>query len=399
MAPSLLLGALWALASLAAAQAAAADREIVLRNSRGMEAGIVPTGACITRLLLPAADGGPAVDVMMGFDDEEPYRVRSGERSRLAGRGRGGAAHAPLPARPPATARGTPAPIEYPQPRARCTSRPRCRTVPACRAASWGAWGAASAPPTSPWTVRRVAGSPACLGGAACPRGRGCMPAAAAVASTRLCSASTRLLPLPILRTPGVTYPLAAGKGGYVMHGGGAPFSRREWEVVATEPQSVVLALDSPGGPWARLQHDPARHAGDCMDCSLLQCTCLTCHALLVALDSRRSGLPWQPLCPRQLYSHRGKRTGHWCGWRVVQQLGGAVTPAAQRRRAHLGSERAGATQANAGMPRLPLCTPARLPQTFAPCPTRRRPSTSLAIPTSTWRGWQTAMPPSWITC
>ena len=46
----------------------------------------------------------------------------------------------------------------------------------------------------------------------------------------------------------GVTYPLEAGKGGYVMHGGGTPFTRREWEVVATEPQSVLLALESPSG-------------------------------------------------------------------------------------------------------------------------------------------------------
>lgn len=46
----------------------------------------------------------------------------------------------------------------------------------------------------------------------------------------------------------GVTYPLDAGKGGYVMHGGGINFSRREWEVVAAEPQSVSLALDSPTG-------------------------------------------------------------------------------------------------------------------------------------------------------
>lgn len=84
----------------------------------------------------------------------------------------------------------------------------------------------------------------------------------------------------------GVTHPLDAGKGGYVMHGGATPYSRREWQVrmqalagwlaflgwkpghspgpsmhsggrllpnpivqvVDVQPQSAVLALDSPAG-------------------------------------------------------------------------------------------------------------------------------------------------------
>ena len=70
---ALLLGALAALAALAAA--GIAEREVVLRNPAGMEAAIIPTGACVRRLLLPAADGGPPVDVMLGFDDEEQYKV------------------------------------------------------------------------------------------------------------------------------------------------------------------------------------------------------------------------------------------------------------------------------------------------------------------------------------
>lgn len=35
----------------------------------------------------------------------------------------------------------------------------------------------------------------------------------------------------PHMHPTGETYPLDAGKGGYVMHGGGSPYSRREWQV------------------------------------------------------------------------------------------------------------------------------------------------------------------------
>lgn len=55
------------------------DEDIRLRNANGMQVDINPTGACIRRLLLPAADGGPPVDVMMGFEqqDVDKYRVRA----------------------------------------------------------------------------------------------------------------------------------------------------------------------------------------------------------------------------------------------------------------------------------------------------------------------------------
>ena len=68
------------LACLLAARSEA--REIVLRNSNGMEASILSTGACVRRLLVPAA-AGPPVDVMMGFEaaDEDKYRVRGHAQS------------------------------------------------------------------------------------------------------------------------------------------------------------------------------------------------------------------------------------------------------------------------------------------------------------------------------
>lgn len=59
------------------------DEYIRLRNANGMEVDIIPTGACVRRLLLPAADGGPPVDVMMGFEqqDVDKYRVSARQRS------------------------------------------------------------------------------------------------------------------------------------------------------------------------------------------------------------------------------------------------------------------------------------------------------------------------------
>ncbi|PRW57248.1 galactose mutarotase [Chlorella sorokiniana] len=137
-----LLAAACILAWLSAARAA----DIVLRNANGMEVAIIPTGACVRRLLLPAADG-PPVDVMMGFEEQDADKYRNGT------------------------------------------------SVSGC-------------------IVGRVGG--------------------------RISATNFTL--------DGVTYPLDAGKGGYVMHGGGTPYTRREWQVVDTSPQSAVLALDSPAG-------------------------------------------------------------------------------------------------------------------------------------------------------
>lgn len=57
------------------ATCSAQDDPIVLRNANGMEAHLLRTGACVQRLLVP--DGaGSTVDVILGFDDAESYRVR-----------------------------------------------------------------------------------------------------------------------------------------------------------------------------------------------------------------------------------------------------------------------------------------------------------------------------------
>lgn len=48
---------------------------VVLRNANGMEVHVLPTGACLQRLLVPDAAGGPPVNLMMSFDDEESYKV------------------------------------------------------------------------------------------------------------------------------------------------------------------------------------------------------------------------------------------------------------------------------------------------------------------------------------
>lgn len=53
----------------------AQDDPIVLRNANGMEVHLLSTGACVQRLLVPDGAGG-TVDVMLGFDDPESYRVR-----------------------------------------------------------------------------------------------------------------------------------------------------------------------------------------------------------------------------------------------------------------------------------------------------------------------------------
>lgn len=43
----------------------------------------------------------------------------------------------------------------------------------------------------------------------------------------------------------GETYPLDAGKGGYVMHGGGSPYSRREWQVRCRARHGGWLSLSA----------------------------------------------------------------------------------------------------------------------------------------------------------
>lgn len=47
---------------------------IVLKNANGTEAGIMPLGAAI-QFLSVADRGGKVADVVLGFDDEQPYLV------------------------------------------------------------------------------------------------------------------------------------------------------------------------------------------------------------------------------------------------------------------------------------------------------------------------------------
>lgn len=121
---SLLLLLLAAALGLAAAQQTL-DGELVLRNAKGMEVGILPTGACVRRLLVPLDNPGacspPVVDVMLGFDDEEQYRVRLGcgvwwlGKERDAG-GRPGARACWSRRLPCAAAHGTPLGTRPPAP-------------------------------------------------------------------------------------------------------------------------------------------------------------------------------------------------------------------------------------------------------------------------------------------
>lgn len=62
----------------------AADRTI-LRNANGVEVTILHLGATIQSLLVPDIDGNFA-DVVLGFDDVEPYAVRR-DRAAVARRG------------------------------------------------------------------------------------------------------------------------------------------------------------------------------------------------------------------------------------------------------------------------------------------------------------------------
>lgn len=47
---------------------------ISLRNSRGVQADIIPIGATIQRLLVPDING-KAEDIVLGYDDPQSYRV------------------------------------------------------------------------------------------------------------------------------------------------------------------------------------------------------------------------------------------------------------------------------------------------------------------------------------
>ena len=51
-----------------------ADHVTVLHNVHGVEVHVLHLGAVIQRLLLPNGDGS-ATDVVLGFDEEEPYKV------------------------------------------------------------------------------------------------------------------------------------------------------------------------------------------------------------------------------------------------------------------------------------------------------------------------------------
>lgn len=51
---------------------------IVLKNGKGVEVHLIRRGAIITRLLLPDSKTSAPVDVVLGFDEEQPYKVGSG---------------------------------------------------------------------------------------------------------------------------------------------------------------------------------------------------------------------------------------------------------------------------------------------------------------------------------
>ena len=48
---------------------------IVLKNSAGVEVHVLRRGAIVQSLLVPNASGALA-DVVLGFDEEQPYKVR-----------------------------------------------------------------------------------------------------------------------------------------------------------------------------------------------------------------------------------------------------------------------------------------------------------------------------------
>lgn len=81
------VGLLVLLAVTCAAEEDARQRinKVVLRNSNGMEAHILKTGACIQQLLVPNA-AGELVDVMLGFEDEEAYQNGTSVSGCIVGR-------------------------------------------------------------------------------------------------------------------------------------------------------------------------------------------------------------------------------------------------------------------------------------------------------------------------
>lgn len=50
------------------------DEEVVLTNSAGVQVHIITTGAVVQRLLIPDRSGSFA-DVVLGFDELQPYKV------------------------------------------------------------------------------------------------------------------------------------------------------------------------------------------------------------------------------------------------------------------------------------------------------------------------------------
>lgn len=53
----------------------AMESPIVLKNSAGLEVHILRRGAIIQRLLTPSREPGYLADVVLGFDDEQPYKA------------------------------------------------------------------------------------------------------------------------------------------------------------------------------------------------------------------------------------------------------------------------------------------------------------------------------------
>lgn len=86
------LGALAAGFLLLLASGSSRMDEIVLKNGKGVEVHIIRRGAIITRILLPDSTTSAPVDVVLGFDEEQPYKVREGQQWRTAAGPAGAAA-------------------------------------------------------------------------------------------------------------------------------------------------------------------------------------------------------------------------------------------------------------------------------------------------------------------
>jgi len=80
-------------AACAAAESKPASDAVVLTNENGMEVHILPTGASLQRLYVPDANG-ELVDVLLGYDEEEVYKVRRGNSQDGAASTASGAAAA-----------------------------------------------------------------------------------------------------------------------------------------------------------------------------------------------------------------------------------------------------------------------------------------------------------------